>query len=165
MWQRSSSNSDRGKVAADKATSPSWSGVFVESKFLFPRRARPGSSGYHRGAGTPEIRIAGYDLVTVRGKAKKPVCVCISDEEVKIEDASDLWGKDVVETEEALKDRFGEKASIASIGPAGENLISHACVCHQIYRQAGMNTDARHGGLRPKRGLTAQFHPKTALPD
>ena len=61
----------------------------------------------------------------------------INNEEVKIEDASDLWGKDVVETEKALKDRFGRDAQIASIGPAGENLISYACICHQIYRQAG----------------------------
>ena len=42
-----------------------------------------------------------------------------------------------METEEALKDRFGREVQIASIGPAGENLVSHACVCHQVYRQAG----------------------------
>ena len=84
-----------------------------------------------------EIRFAGYELVTIGGKAEKPVCVYINNEEVKIEDASDLWGKDVVETEKALKDRFGRDAQIASIGPAGENLISYACICHQIYRQAG----------------------------
>jgi aldehyde:ferredoxin oxidoreductase len=105
------------------ATKSPLTGIFIDS--------------YVGGNLGPEIRFAGYELVTIRGKAKKPVCVSISDEEVKIEDASDLWGKDVVETEEALKDRFGEKARIASIGPAGENLISHACVCHQIYRQAG----------------------------
>jgi aldehyde:ferredoxin oxidoreductase len=105
------------------ATKSPLTGIFIDS--------------YVGGNLGPEIRFAGYDLVTVRGKAKKPVCVYINDEEVKIEDASDLWGKDVVETEEALKDRFGEKARIASIGPAGENLISHACICHQIYRQAG----------------------------
>jgi aldehyde:ferredoxin oxidoreductase len=105
------------------ATKSPLTGIFIDS--------------YVGGYLGPEIRFAGYDLVTVRGKAEKPVCVHINDEEVKIEDASDLWGKDVVETEEALKDRFGEKARVASIGPAGENLISHACVCHQIYRQAG----------------------------
>ena len=105
------------------ATKSPLTGIFIDS--------------YVGGNLGPEIRFAGYDLMTVRGKAEKPVCVYINDEEVKIEDASDLWGKDVVETEEALKDRFGEKARIASIGPAGENLISHACVCHQIYRQAG----------------------------
>lgn len=84
-----------------------------------------------------ETRFAGFELVTIKGKAKNPVCIYINDEEVRIENASDLWGKDVVETEKALKDRFGGDAQIASIGPAGENLISYACVCHQIYRQAG----------------------------
>jgi len=105
------------------ATKSPLTGIFIDS--------------YVGGNLGPEIRFAGYDLVTVRGKAKKPVCIYINDGEVKIEDASDLWGKDVVETEEALKDRFGKKAKIASIGPAGENLINNACVCHQIYRQAG----------------------------
>ena len=105
------------------ATKSPLTGIFIDS--------------YVGGNLGPEIRFAGYDLVTVRGKAKKPVCIYINDGEVKIEDASDLWGNDVVETEEALKDRFGKKAKIASIGPAGENLINNACVCHQIYRQAG----------------------------
>ncbi|TRZ50386.1 MAG: aldehyde ferredoxin oxidoreductase [Dehalococcoidia bacterium] len=105
------------------ATKSPLTGIFIDS--------------YVGGSLGPGIRFAGYDLVTVRGKAEKPVCVYINDEEVKIEDATDLWGKDVVETEKALKDRFGRDVQIASIGPAGENLISHACVCHQIYRQAG----------------------------
>ena len=32
----------------------------------------------------------------------------------------------------------------------------------QIDRKTGMNADAGHGGLRPKRCLPAKFHPKTA---
>lgn len=105
------------------ATKSPLTGIFIDS--------------YVGGNLGPELRFAGYELVTVRGKAKKPVCVYINDEEVKILDASDLWGKDVAATEEALKDRFGREVQIASIGPAGENLISHACVSHQVYRQAG----------------------------
>lgn len=85
----------------------------------------------------PEIRSAGYDLIIVKGRAKKPVCLYINDGKASIEDASDLWGKDVLEVEKALKNKYGEEAQIASIGPAGENLVSYACVCHQIYRQAG----------------------------
>jgi len=105
------------------ATKSPLTGIFIDS--------------YVGGNLGPEIRFAGYELVTLKGKAEKPVCVYINDEEVKIEDASDLWGKDVVETEEALKDRFGKEVRIASIGPAGENQVAHACICHQIYRQAG----------------------------
>jgi branched-chain amino acid transport system ATP-binding protein len=116
------------------ATKSPLTGIFVDS--------------YVGGNLGPEMRFAGYELVTVRGKAKKPVCVYINDEEVKIEDASDLWGKDVVETEEALKGRFGRDARIASIGPAGENLISYACVCHEIYRQLGRGGNRGGNGLK-----------------
>jgi len=73
----------------------------------------------------------------VGGSLGRPVYVYIEDEKVKIEDASDLWGKDVMETERALKHTLGENVQIASIGPAGENLVNYACVCHQIFRQSG----------------------------
>jgi aldehyde:ferredoxin oxidoreductase len=105
------------------ATKSPLTGIFVDSYI-----------GGYLGA---EIRSAGYDLITIRGKAKKPALLFINDEEVRIEDARELWGKDVIETEEALQDRFGENVQIASIGPAGENLVSFACVCHKIYRQSG----------------------------
>ncbi len=39
-----------------------------------------------------------------------------------MEDASFLWGKDTVETEDALMVKHGLRACVASIGPAGENL-------------------------------------------
>ncbi len=95
------------------------------------------ADSYVGGSFGPEIKFAGYDLIVVKGKAEKPVCLYIHDGKTSIEDASDLWGKDVMEAEKALKDRFGKEVQIASIGPAGENLVSYACVCHQMYRQAG----------------------------
>jgi len=85
----------------------------------------------------PEMKFSGYDLIIVKGKAEKPVCLYIRDGKASIEDANDSWGKDVIEAENILKDRFGKEVQIASIGPAGENLVSYACVCHQVYRQAG----------------------------
>jgi aldehyde:ferredoxin oxidoreductase len=47
----------------------------------------------------------------------------ITDERIKIEDASDLWGLDTVETEEAIQQATGDKKTrIACIGPASEKI-------------------------------------------
>jgi aldehyde:ferredoxin oxidoreductase len=105
------------------ATKSPLTGMFIDS--------------YVGGSLGPELRFAGYELVIIKGRAERPVYVYIEDGKVKIEDASDLWGKDVAETEQALKHTLGEKVQIASIGPAGENLVNYACVCHQIFRQSG----------------------------
>jgi len=105
------------------ATKSPLTGMFIDS--------------YVGGSLGPELRSAGYELIIIKGKAERPVYVYIEDEKVKIEDASDLWGKDVMETERALKHTLGENVQIASIGPAGENLVNYACVCHQIFRQSG----------------------------
>ena len=69
----------------------------------------------------PELKFSGFDGVLVRGRSQKPVYLTIFDGEVKIRDASELWGKDTYETEEAIKAEFGDKQiRVACIGPAGE---------------------------------------------
>jgi len=105
------------------ATKSPLTGLFIDS--------------YVGGSLGPELRFAGYELVIIKGRSESPVYVYIEDGKAKIEDAIYLWGKDVVETEQALKHALGEKVQIASIGPAGENLVNYACVCHQIFRQSG----------------------------
>lgn len=133
------------------ATKSPLTGIFVDS--------------YVGGNLGPEIRFAGYDLIIVKGKSETPVCVYIHDEEVKIEDASDFWGKDVIETEKALKDRFGGKVRIASIGPAGENLVSYACVCHQIYRQAGRGGTGAVMGSKNLKAIVVEGTGKVRVAD
>jgi aldehyde:ferredoxin oxidoreductase len=44
------------------------------------------------------------------------------DDDVKICDASDLWGKDIREVTDTLRDKHGQDISTICIGPAGENL-------------------------------------------
>ncbi len=68
------------------------------------------------------LKWAGYDSMMITGKAAKPVYITIFDDEVKINDAGDLWGKDTFETADELWDRYGDNCTIFSIGPAGEKL-------------------------------------------
>jgi aldehyde:ferredoxin oxidoreductase len=82
-----------------------------------------GSAG---GSFAAEMKKAGYDGIAVSGASKKPVYIVIADDKVEIKDASDLWGKDIYETSDILKERHGDNVDMVEIGPAGENLVKFA---------------------------------------
>src|SRR5512140_2484071 len=50
----------------------------------------------------PYLRFAGYDAVFFRGIGRTPTYVLIDDGEVTFHDASPLWGKDCLDTEDDL---------------------------------------------------------------
>jgi aldehyde:ferredoxin oxidoreductase len=86
----------------------------------------------------PELKKAGYDAVFVSGAAPKPVYIWIHDGRAEIRDAAGLWGKDIVEAEQALIKETGEKRlHAAMIGPAGERLSPIAAVMNDGHRAAG----------------------------
>jgi aldehyde:ferredoxin oxidoreductase len=85
----------------------------------------------------PELKFAGYDQIIVTGKAPKPSYVYIRDDEVEIRDASHLWGRTVSETEKIiLAELNDQRAKVASIGLAGENLVRMAGVMVDLFRAA-----------------------------
>jgi aldehyde:ferredoxin oxidoreductase len=84
-----------------------------------------------------ELKLAGYDMVILEGQSEKPCYIVIDDDDVKIETAGDLWGKGSITVETSLKKSLGEDFQIATIGPAGENLVKFACITHDFGRQAG----------------------------
>ena len=93
------------------------------------------NSGGHWG---PELRYAGYDLLIVEGKAPHPCYLTIYDDQVRICDGSGIWGLGVFKTEDALRTQLGiPGAKIASIGPAGENLVRFASIMNDKHRAAG----------------------------
>lgn len=73
-----------------------------------------------------QIRKSGFDGMIIVGKSEKPVSIYINDDSVEFIDAEDLWGKDVFETEELLKEKTDKKAEVACIGIAGENQVAYA---------------------------------------
>ena len=69
----------------------------------------------------PTLKWAGYDAVFVSGASAKPVGLIIADGKAELRDASPLWGKDTVETEDLLQQQLGPAQwRISCIGPAGE---------------------------------------------
>jgi aldehyde:ferredoxin oxidoreductase len=77
------------------------------------------SGGYFGSA----LKAAGWDAIFVSGAAATPKIIAITDERIAIEDASDLWGLDTVETEQAIQKATGDKKiRTACIGPASEKI-------------------------------------------
>ena len=80
----------------------------------------------------PAMKRAGIDHIIVQGKADKPVYIFIDDDKVTINSAAHLWGKNVREIETLIKEDLGDsRIRIASIGPAGENLVKIASITHE----------------------------------
>ena len=86
----------------------------------------------------PEMRMAGFDHLVIKGKAEKPVYLWIHDEEIEILDASHLWGKDTFETQALIRSDHGdEEIKSLVIGNAGENLVRFANVRTGMKNAAG----------------------------
>ncbi|VFQ47348.1 aldehyde ferredoxin oxidoreductase family protein [Desulfoluna butyratoxydans] len=75
------------------------------------------------GTFSPAIKRCGYDGIFVRGISETPVYLYIDDHGAELRDASEVWGKDTVETETHFRQgRKGRRIGVACIGPAGESV-------------------------------------------
>jgi len=84
----------------------------------------------------PYLKFAGYDAVFVTGAAKNPTYLFVKDGKAELKDASQLWGKDCDETEDALEAELGKSIHVACIGPAGEKLSLVAAIINNRGRAA-----------------------------
>jgi len=96
---------------------------------------RSNSGGYF-GA---RLKHSGFDMIIFKGKAESPLYLFVSQGKAELRDASKLWGRDVFETSDFLSQEAGRAASIACIGPAGENLVRFASIINDKHRAAGRN--------------------------
>ncbi len=86
----------------------------------------------------PEIKFAGYDGIVITGKASSPVYIVIDDDKVEIRNAEKFWGMGTDEFDNKFLDELGDRRfETCYIGPAGENLVSYACILHTAARAAG----------------------------
>ena len=85
-----------------------------------------------------EMKNAGYDMIIFEGRAKKPVYLLVRDGEAELVDAKAFWGKSVWDTEEGIKEKYGDPLiRVASIGLAGEKGVKFACIVNDMHRAAG----------------------------
>lgn len=89
-----------------------------------------------------ELIYAGYSAgLLLTGKSDKPVYIFITDGHVQIRDAAHLWGKLNIEAQQILRKEIrqnldDQRFAIATIGPAGENMVKNASICHDFYHHA-----------------------------
>jgi aldehyde:ferredoxin oxidoreductase len=81
-------------------------------------------------------KLTGHDAIVVRGACDEPSALLVDRDGARVLPVGDLWGLPAAEAEERLRARLGKGWRIASIGPAGERLVSYATVSH----------DGRHAG-------------------
>ena len=90
----------------------------------------------------PEMRMAGFDHLVIKGKSEKPCYIWVHDGEIEILDACHLWGKDTFETQNIIRlDHGDEEIKSLVIGEAGENLVRFANI------RTGMKNSAGRTGM------------------
>ena len=88
------------------------------------------------GTFSPAIKRCGYDGIFFKGVSERPVYLFADGARAELRDASALWGKDAIETEEALLKEGGPGSRVACIGPAGEKLSLIAGIANDGGRMA-----------------------------
>jgi len=74
------------------------------------------------------LRRAGFDGIVFTGHADVPVYLWIDEGKAELREAKGLWGLGVEESVGRVREETDPKAHVASIGPAGENLVRFASI-------------------------------------
>ena len=149
-------------------------GLLTDTASLFTGRFMVvGKSPLSRGWGdancggyfSPSLKRCGVDAVFFHGCSPEPVYLYMDHETAELQDASDLWGLDTVETEKRLKARHGERAQVACIGPAGERLSFMAGISHDGGRMAARSGLGAVMGSKKLKALVAAGKQRAAVAD
>jgi aldehyde:ferredoxin oxidoreductase len=77
-----------------------------------------------------ELKYSGFDYLVIKGKSQKPVYLWIHDGVADVNDAKDVWGKDVWTSTDSIRELMGDQLiQILTIGKAGESESDFAQVC------------------------------------
>src|SRR4030067_1279978 len=123
------------------------------------------SESYSGGKITLSFSRTGYDAIIIEGKSSDPIFLEISDKEVLFHPASDLWGKETYEAEEAILKKVGEDSSALVIGPAGENLAKFAVILSEHWRSFGRAGIGAVMGSKKLKGIAFHGNQRRKLAD
>jgi aldehyde:ferredoxin oxidoreductase len=114
------------------------------------------------------LKAAGFDHLIITGRSKKPVVLVLENDRVSIIDAKGLWGMDIFETTDALKQsQAGRKSSVIAIGPAGENRVSFSLALVDKASTVGRGGLGAVMGSKNLKAIVAMGHqrPKIRYPE
>ncbi len=81
----------------------------------------------------PELKMAGYEAIVVKGRAAQPVYIWVKDERIEIRDARHLWGREPLEAQEQIRAELGDKLiRVLQIGAGGENRVRYAALVNDL---------------------------------
>lgn len=115
-----------------------------------------------------ELKHAGVDEIIFTGKASEPVWLWINEGEAELRDGSSLWGLEVGECQDKMREMTGEpQAKTALIGPGGERMVRIACVINDLSHVAGRSGMGAVMGSKNLKGVAVRGRnpPELADPD
>jgi aldehyde:ferredoxin oxidoreductase len=113
----------------------------------------------------PALKRSGYDGIFFKGKSEKPVYLKVIDGKAELVDASRVWGKDIVESEELIKEEIGEKVQTALIGPSGEKLSLISGIVNDKARIAARSGLGAVMGSKKLKGIAVSGKQKPNVKD
>jgi aldehyde:ferredoxin oxidoreductase len=109
---------------------------------------------YSGGHVAPVIKKTGYDAIILEGASEKPLYLHIYPGGVGFHTADHIWGQNSYESEDSINREIGVKGvQSVVIGPAGENLISFACISNNYWRCAGRGGTGAVLGSKKIKGI------------
>ena len=146
------------------ATMASTGGRFVVvTKGALTNAVACSNSGGKFGA---ELKLAGYDLAVIEGRAARPVYLLVVDGEARLLDASELWGRTVWDTTERVVGAHGDpQLKVAAIGRAGETGVRFAAIVNDLHRAAGRSGVGAVMGAKRLKAFAARGTLGVAVPE
>jgi aldehyde:ferredoxin oxidoreductase len=88
----------------------------------------------------PELKMAGYEAIVVKGRASAPVYLWIHDDQIELREASHLWGQEPQEAQAQIRAELGDKlVRVLQVGIGGENRVRFAAITNELRHYNGRN--------------------------
>jgi len=129
--------------------------VISKSPITYPiNHITRGSFGGHFGA---ELKMAGYDLLVIAGKAKEPVYLSIKDDRVHIKKALKVWGTDSFSAQKLMIEQEGDlHAKSIAIGQVGEKCSYIASIISETGHASGQGGFGGVMGAKRLKGVVVR---------